>query len=473
MKYLENRTFDEIAIGDSASMSRTLSQKDIELFAVMSGDVNPAHLDKEYARNEIFHKVIAHGMWGGALISSVLGTTLPGPGTIYISQTLKFIRPVGIGDEITVTVTAQEKDEKKKFIVFECTCANQDSKLVIQGSAKVLAPTEKVITQRPVLPEVILHNSGSKLRSLIEQAEGLATIRMAIAQPVHDYSITSVVEAVRAGLIEPILVGPEERIRSAADKAKLDISEFPIVSATHSHNAVEKAVQMARAGVVDAIMMSSRYLYEIMEAALVRKQGIRTDRIMSHVSVTDIPFYDRLLFATDAYINTAPDINEHRDIINNAVELAHATGIEKPNVALLASTHAVDTRLPSTVSAAALCKMADRGQIANSIVEGPMPYDMAISAIAAKRKGVHSPICGQTDIAVCPNLESAHLLIRQLTSQNYAQAANIVLGARVPIVLPRSGDEPISRLASCALAVLMAAQQPSGAAVSRKDNGTH
>ncbi len=459
MPYLENRTFDEIAVGESASMVRTLSQSDIELFAVMSGDVNPAHLDEEFAREEIFHKVIAHGMWGGALISSVLGTTLPGPGTIYLGQTLNFMRPVGIGDEITVTVTAQEKIEKKKIIIFECTCVNQDGNSVIEGSAKVLAPTEKIKRESPVLPEVILHDAGAKLRALIEKADGLPPIRAAIAQPVHDYSLSGIVEAARAGLIEPILIGPEERIRIAAEKSNIDISGFPIIPTDHSHNSAEMAVKMARAGEADAIIMSSRYLNEIMDAAQTRKDGIRTDRVMSHASVVDMPFYHRSLIVTDGYINPDPNINEQRDIINNTVELAQAMGIDKPNTAILASTHVIDTRLPSTIEAASLCKMSDRGQINHAVIEGPMTYDMAISELAAERKGVFSPVCGATDIAVCPNLEAAHLLIKQLTSQARAQAASIVLGGRVPIILPSRGDTATSRLASCALAVLMAAKR--------------
>ncbi|MCW9035434.1 MAG: bifunctional enoyl-CoA hydratase/phosphate acetyltransferase [Rhodospirillales bacterium] len=459
MTYLENRTFDQISIGDSASLVRTLSQSDIELFAVMSGDVNPAHLDEEYARKEIFHKVIAHGMWGGALISSVLGTTLPGPGTIYIGQTLNFLRPVGLGDEITVTLTAKEKDEKKKIIVFDCSCVNQTGKPVIEGSAKVLAPTTKIKTKRPVLPEVFLHDSGSKLRSLIEKADGMAPIRTTFAHPVHDYSFLGIAEAARAGFIEPILIGPEERIRAAAEKASIDIKGFPIIPTNHSHNSAEAAVKMARAGEADSIVMSSRYLNEIMDAAQTRKSGIRTDRVMSHVSIVDMPFYQRPLLVSDAYINTDPNINEQKDIIENAVELAQAMGLETPNVALLASTHVIDTRLPSTVEAAALCKMADRGQIKGGIVEGPMTYDMAISEIAAEQKGVYSPVCGATDIAICPNLEAAHLLIRQLTSQSHTQAASIVLGGRVPIILPSRGDEATPRLASHALAVLMAAKR--------------
>ena len=452
MSNIENRTFDEIQVGETATLTRTLRQEDIELFAVMSGDVNPAHLDEEYARSETFHKVIAHGMWGGALISSVLGTTLPGPGTIYLGQTLKFLRPVGIGDEVTVTVTALEKDAKKKIVLFECLCANQDGNPVITGTAKVLAPSEKIIRKRPELPEVLLHDTGAKLRAIIQSAEGLPPVRTAVAQPVHDYSLAAVVDAHSAGLIDPILVGPEARIRAAAKEAGLDISGFPIVATNHSHNSVAKAVSMARTLDADAIMIATRYLDELLEDAMVPGSGIKTDRLMSQIAVVDMPFYPRPLFLTDAYINTDPGIREKKDIINNAVDLARACGIERPNVALVAASHMIDARLTSTLDAAALCKMAERGQITGANLEGPITYDMAVSETAAKRKRVVSQVVGKADIVLCPNLESAHVLVKQLVSQGRGLVASIVLGGRVPIMLPSRGDEPLARLASCALA---------------------
>jgi len=457
MEYLENRTFGEIALGDSATIERTLTHEDIELFAVMSGDVNPAHLDEEYANNEMFHKVIAHGMWGGALISAVLGTNLPGPGTIYIGQTLKFRRPVGIGDTVTVSVTTASKDEEKKSVVFDCLCANQDGKPVIDGTATVLAPTEKVRRPRPVLPEVLLHDRGAKLRAIVDKAAGLPPVRAAIAHPVHDYSLSAVAEAARAGLIDPVLVGPEERIRAAADEGDIDITDLPIVAAEHSHRSAITAVAMARATEVNAVIMSSHYGAELMHAAVQRGTGIRSNRRMSHVAVVDMPFCDRPLLVTDAYINTDPGLDEKRDIVVNAVELARAIGVETPNVALVAATHAIENTLRSTIEVAALCKMADRGQIENANLEGPLPYDMAISNSIARRKGVISEVCGAADIVVCPHLEAGHLLVKQLASQARAQTAHVILGGRVPILLPSKVDETLPRLASFALAAMMAA----------------
>ena len=275
-----------------------------------------------------------------------------------------------------------------------------------------------------MLPEVLLHDRGAKLRTIVDKAGNLPPVKAAVAHPVHDYSLSAVAEAARAGLIDPVLVGPEERIRSAAEEGAIDISGLPIVAAEHSHRSAITAVAMARATEVNAVIMSSHYGAEMMHAAVQRGTGIRSNRRMSHVAVVDMPFYDRPLLVTDAYINTDPGLDDKRDIVVNAVELARALGVETPNVALVAATHAIENTLRSTVEAAALCKMADRGQIENARLEGPLPYDMAISNSIARRKGVVSDVCGAADIVVCPHLEAGHLLVKQLdTPINLANLA--------------------------------------------------
>ena len=196
MDYIENRTFDEIAIGDSASLRRVLTKDDILLFAAVSGDVNPAHVDEEFARSEIFQKIIAHGMWGASLISTVLGTVLPGPGAIYVGQTLKFRRPVAVGDEITVSVKAQEKNAKNHRVTFECQCINQDGKVVIDGMAEVIAPTQKVKRPKLVLPEVRVYDRYARYRELMRRAQDVPSIRVAVAHPADELSV---VVALRSG----------------------------------------------------------------------------------------------------------------------------------------------------------------------------------------------------------------------------------------------------------------------------------
>ena len=218
MQFIENKTFDEISVGDSAQLTRTLKPQDIELFAVMSGDVNPAHVDAEYAKTDMFHGVIAHGMWGGALISAVLGTELPGPGTIFLNQSLRFMAPVGLGDTVVVRVEVTEK-RAKGHLILACTCVNQDDKTVIEGVAEVIAPREKMRRPRVVLPVVHLHVQGAQYAKLIAATEDLAAVRTAVVHPCDGLSITGALEAARQGMIVPVLIGPRAKIEVAAKAA--------------------------------------------------------------------------------------------------------------------------------------------------------------------------------------------------------------------------------------------------------------
>jgi phosphate acetyltransferase len=454
--FIENRTFEEIEIGERATLSRTLSREDIELFAVMSGDVNPAHVDDEYARSDMFHKIIAHGMWGASLISTLLGTKLPGPGTVYLEQTLHFRHPVMIGDTITVSVTASGKESERRRISFDCRCVNQRGEVVIEGNAEVIAPTEKVRRLRVALPEVHLREHGVLLRALIERAEALAPLRMAVVHPVDRDSLLGAVEAAQAGLIVPALVGPEERIRSLAAAHDLDISGFALVATEHSHDAADTAVALARRGQVDAIMKGSLHTDELMHAAVRPGTGLETDRRMSHVFVIDVPAYPRPLLITDAALNIEPVLATKREIVQNAIDLALAIGIETPKVAILSAAETVNPTLRSTLEAAALAKMAERGQIEFGVVDGPLAFDNAVSAAAARVKGIASPVAGRADILVVPDLESGNMLVKQLDYLADSQAAGIVLGGRVPIALTSRADSPLERVASCALAVLAA-----------------
>jgi len=456
MDMIENRTFDEIKPGDTASLVRTLSMADIELFAVMSGDVNPAHVDEEYARSDVFHKIVAHGMWGASLISTLLGTKLPGPGTIYLGQTLHFHHPVTVGDTITVTVTARTRDIEDHTVVFDCQCVNQRGDVVISGSAQVIAPTEKVKRPRTILPEVHLHEHGVWYRHLITLTHGFEPIRTAVVHPVDSNALLGAIEAARANLIVPILVGPADKIHAVAVAQDVDLSSYTVVPTEHSHAAAEKAVAMARAGEVDALMKGSLHTDELMHAVLVPGTGLSTDRRMSHVFIMDVPAYPRPLFITDAALNIDPDLEAKRDIVQNAIDLAHVLGIETPRVAILSAVETVNPKLRSTLEAAALCKMADRGQITGGTVDGPLAVDNAVSSEASRVKGIVSPVAGQADILVVPDLESGNMLVKQLQYLADAQSTGIVLGARVPIVLTSRADNALARMASCALALLVA-----------------
>lgn len=459
MDYIENRTYDEIAIGDAISLTRTLTMKDIELFAVMSGDVNPAHVDEEYAQSSMFHKIIAHGMWGGSLVSTLLGTELPGPGTIYLGQTLRFRRPVALGDTITVTITATAKDDARHRITFDCVCTNQRGEVVISGSAEVLAPTEKIKRPRAILPEVHLHDRGARYRQLIALTNGLAPIRMAVVHPVEPRVLAGALDAAAANLIIPILVGPAGRIEAAAAELGRDIRPYTLVATAHSHESAARAVAMVHAGEADALMDGSLRTDELLRAVLDPNKGLRTGRRMSHIFAMDVPTYPRPLFLTDAALNVTPTLEDKRDIVQNAIDLARAVGIDPPRVAVLSSVETLNPKIRSTIDAAALCKMVDRQQISGGLVDGPLMFDSAVSSAVAQARSIVSPVAGQADILLVPDMESGSLLAQQLEHLADAQITGIILGARVPIALTHQTSTPLSPVAACALALLFLRQQ--------------
>lgn len=461
MEYIENKTFDEINVGDSARLVRTLTMNDISLFAAISGDINPAHVDKEYAMSDLFHKIVAHGMWGGSLISTLLGTKLPGPGTIYLNQTLSFKKPVILGDTLTVTVTVTAKDEKTHRLTFDCQCVNQNGDVIIGGIIEVIAPAEKIKRPRVILPEVHVHDPGVRHRQLIELTKGLEPIRMAVVHPVDRNSLLGAIDAAEAKLIIPVLVGPESKIRAVAEIEGIDLSPYELFATKHSHEAATRAVAMARAGEVEALMKGSLHTDELMHEVVAKDTGLSTERRMSHVFVMDVPTYPRPLLITDAAINIYPDLEDKRDIVQNAIDLALVLGIENPRVAILSAVETVTPRIRSTVEAAALCKMADRKQITGGVVDGPLAFDNAVSEEAAKIKGIISPVAGKADILVVPDLESGNMLAKQLEYLAEAQSAGIVIGARVPIVLTSRADNALSRMASCAIALLLARKRRS------------
>jgi phosphotransacetylase/acyl dehydratase len=450
---IENRTFDEIEVGDSAHTTRTLSQRDIQLFAAMSGDMNPLEMDPDYARDAMFHHVVAHGMWGGSLISAVLGMQLPGPGTIYLSQDLHFQAPINVGDTIEVIVTVAAKDSLQHRVTFHCCVRNQYGVDVILGTAEVQAPTEKVRCSQTDLPDVQIADHR-RFRQLLARVKGRPAMPTAVVHPCDDNAIVAAIEAAHAGLIEPILVGPAARMMAAAKHAGVDITPYRLVDTPHSHAAAAQAVALVKSGEAKLLMKGSLHTDELMHA-VVAENGLRTGRRLSHVYLMDVPSYARLLLVTDAAINIAPTLDEKRDIIQNAIDLAHILGVAVPKVAVLSAVETVNSAIPSTIDAAALCKMAERGQITGGVVDGPLAFDNAVSTLAAREKGIDSKVAGMADILVVPDLESGNMLAKQLTFLAGADAAGVVMGAQVPIILTSRADAPRARIASCAVAVLL------------------
>ena len=291
---------------------------------------------------------------------------------------------------------------------------------------------------------------------LIERCKKLPATPTAVAHPCDESSLQGAVDAAKAGLIAPILVGPAARIREIASKAGLDISGYPIVEAGFSHESAEKAVEQVRNGKAEALMKGSLHTDELMGAVVRRDTGLRTARRISHCFVMDVPGYPEAIIITDAAVNIAPSLKDKIDITQNAIDLAHDLGAAEVRVAILSAMETVNPDVPSTIEAAALCKMADRKQITGALVDGPLALDNAISPEAAKIKKIDSPVAGRANVLVVPDLEAGNMLAKSLSFLAGADAAGIVLGARVPIILTSRADSLIARLASCAVASLVA-----------------
>jgi phosphate acetyltransferase/phosphate butyryltransferase len=452
---IENRVFDEIAVGDSAALSRTVTLQDIELFSLISGDINPAHLDPAYAATDMFHHIISQDVLTAGLISAVLGTRLPGPGTIYLGQELQFRAPVSPGDTITATVTVTARLPETHRLTLDCHCRNQSGVEVLRGIATVQAPVDKVRRPAMRLPDVrVLRHTG--FRDLLAQAAAGGPLATAIAHPCDAYSLRAAVEAAKAGLIIPILVGPAAKIRAAAEAGEIDIAGLRIEPTAHSHASAARAVALVRAGEAALLMKGALHTEELLHEVMQDATGLRTGRRLSHVYVLDVPGRAGPLLITDAAINIAPSLEDKLSIVQNAIDLAHTLGIAAPYVAILAAVETVTPAMPATLDAAALAKMAERGQITGGIVDGPLAFDNAVSEAAAREKGIASPVAGRADILVVPNIEAGNMLAKQLTFMGGADAAGIVLGASVPIILTSRADDVSARLASCALALVAA-----------------
>ena len=457
MEYIENVVFDEINIGDSATLEHVITEQDIALFAAVSGDVNPAHVDPEYAKESAFEGVIAHGMGIASFLSTILGTKLPGPGTIYLGQNLRFEYPVRLGDKILAKITVAAKREDKNIVEFNCQCTNQIGKTVISGTAIVKAPTGKIKREKVEIPKISFKKEENHLLSILHKmSAGMEPVRTAVVHPVDELSLLGAVEAAEDGSIIPVLVGPKAKIIACAEKYGIVIDQFELVDTEHSHEAAEASVKMAKQGKVDALMKGKLHTDELMHAVLNKEYGIRTERRMSHVFAIDADNYPKPLFLTDAAINLFPDFNTKVDIVINAIDLFRGMGLGIPKVAIVSAVETVNPLIQSTIDAAAICKMAERKQISGAIIDGPLAFDNAISFESARVKEIESPVAGDADIIIVPDIEAGNLLYKQMTYLSGMEAAGIVMGARVPIILTSRGSDSASRKASSLIAQIYA-----------------
>ncbi len=461
---IENKTFDEVQIGESASLARAFRQDDVETWAAVTGNMNLIDLDPSEVDSSMFPQGAGQATWAAALFSTIAGTLLPGLGSITTAADIHFHRPVPIGRKVMVTATVTEKRAETSTIVLDCSCTDETGEELLVGTLEVTAPRAKIRLPLRELPKVQLRREDRYLE-LIRMCDGLAPMSTAVVHPCSDDALKGAIIAAERKLITPILIGPEKKIRAVAAEAGVDISGFRLVPAEHSHHAAELAVAMVHAGEATALMKGSLHTDELLHEVMKKDGGLRTERRLSHCFLIAVPTYARPIIVTDAAINILPSLEDKRDICQNAIELAHALGITQPKVAILSAVETVTPKIPSTIEAAALCKMADRGQITGGLVDGPLAVDNAIDEEAAQTKGIVSPVAGKANILVVPDLEAGNMLAKQLTFMADAEAAGIVIGARVPIVLTSRADNARTRLASCALAVLFAESLKRGAAL--------
>jgi phosphotransacetylase len=291
---------------------------------------------------------------------------------------------------------------------------------------------------------------------LLERCRSLEAVPTAVAHPCEETALSGAIEAGAKGLIAPILVGPTAKIREIASKSGIELGKTRIVDAPHSHAAAAKAVELVRNGEAELLMKGSLHTDELLSAVVARETGLRTGRRISHVFIMDVPTYHKVLIVTDAAISIAPTLEDKVDICQNAIDLAITLGVTQPKVAILAAVETINSKMQATIDAAALCKMAERGQIKGGLLDGPLAFDNAISKEAARVKGIDSDVAGDPDILLVPDLEAGNMLAKQLTFLANADSAGIVLGARVPIILTSRADSVRSRIASCAVAMLAA-----------------
>jgi phosphotransacetylase/acyl dehydratase len=421
----ENRLYAELKLGDSASIKRVCTSNDLYIFAHASGNLNPLHMPAD--DREAPSEAIAPSMWVGALVSSVLGNILPGAGTLYKSQSLKFIDRVHVGDELTVTVRDKLPGER---VMLETVVTGRAGARIAEGVAEVLAPALKVCFDDDSLPALVMQRHGHFDR-LLDSCVGLKPMVTAVAVPEDKSSLGGALLAAKHGLIRPVLVGSAKVVAEVARELGADLAGIEIIDVPDEDEAAAATVALVRSGKVEAIMKGRLHTDALLRHVVNRDSGLRTTRRLSHVFVMDVPGLDHLLIVSDAAINIAPDLEAKVDITQSAIDVGLALGIAKPKVGILSAVETVNPKIPSTIDAAVLSKMAERGQIKGAIVDGPLAMDNAVDVEAAKTKGITSLVAGHADILIVPNLEAGNMLVKELSFIAHAEAAGLALGATV------------------------------------------
>ncbi|MYM53819.1 bifunctional enoyl-CoA hydratase/phosphate acetyltransferase [Thalassovita mangrovi] len=451
---IENKTFEELSPGDSAEIRRLVTQDDLIVFANVSGNHNPMHLFDQDGDGDGQNEALAPGMFLGSLISAVLGNILPGAGSLYHSQDLKFLGHAHAGEELCARVTVKSADPATRRVVMDTTIERiADGAKLVEGTACIEAPDHKLHYDTHDLPGLIVQRHRH-FEKLLARAEPLPALKTAVVCPDEPNSLGGALLAHQHTIIDPILVGDAEKIRAVAAEMGRLLDGVEVIDAPNHRDAARLCVQLVNEGRAQALMKGHLHTDDLLRPALDKETGLRAGRRFTHVFVMDVPGLSHPLLVTDAAINIAPDLKTKMDICQNAIDLALSLGIEEPKVGVLSAVETVNPDMPSSVDAALLSKMADRGQITGGLVEGPLAMDNAVDLAAARTKGIKSPVAGRAEVLVVPNLDAGNMLAKQLTYISHAEGAGLVLGARVPIILNSRADDDMARLASCAVAAL-------------------
>jgi phosphate butyryltransferase len=447
---LVNRTFDEIQPGDRAELRRLITADDLYVFAAASGNSNPMHLSDSDLDGDGTVERVAPGMFVASLISAVLGTRLPGPGTLYRRQTLDFHARAHAGEEVIVRAEVLGKGDG--LVRLRTEVVHADGRPILTGEAEVLAPVEHFDRDDVEVPGLVVQRHRH-FEALLDRARPLPALPTAVVCPDEAKSLAGALLAAREGIIAPVLVGRAEAIRAAAAELGADLTGIELVDAAGDVAAAERACALVHAGHVAAVMKGHLHTDDLLKPMLDKAAGLRVGRRFTHVFVMDVPGQPEPLFVTDAAINIAPDLATKVDICQNAIDLALSLGMD-PRVGVLSAVETVNPAIQSSIDAALLSKMADRGQIVGGLVEGPLAMDNAIDLGAARTKGLKGAVAGRANILVVPGLDAGNMLAKQLAFISHAEGAGLVLGARVPVILNSRSDSPMSRLASCAVAAI-------------------
>jgi phosphotransacetylase len=437
MVSVQNKTFEEITVGDATSTQRTLQAGDVRAWAAAFGEAGMLAGPGESQE--------AAGIVTG-ILTALAGSALPGPGTWIRSTSVQIKGALPIDTAMTTRLVVREKRSDQGIVVLDGQCIDSAGRVIATAILEVLAPTTR--QQR----QVVEH----RLEGLIERCRGLAPMPTGVVHPCSADALAGAVEAAEAGLIVPVLFGPEAEIKQIADRARLDIAECRIVATDGPEDSALKAATAAGAGEVAALMKGSLHTDVLLHAVMQKEAKLRTGRLISHCMMVSVPTYARRFVISDVALNIAPDTDQKRDICQNAIGFARALGSELPKVAVLAAVEMVQTKMPATLDGAILAKMADRGQIVGGIVDGPLDLDAAVDAEAARIKHISSPVAGLADILIVPNIEAGNMVYKNLAFMADAQIAGLVVGARVPVILTSRADTPAARRFSAATAVLYA-----------------